>query len=312
MIKNILVPLDGSEHSKGALEYALWMAERFSGALFGQHVIDTVSIEGTFFHDISGSLGFEPYIDISTKMREALEERGKAILEEFSRRCRERSIRHESFLDMGLVPNEIGERAKAADLVVIGHRGINEEFSTGLLGGTAENVTRKSPRPVFVSTKIFHAIERPLLAYDASQRAGAAMESAAEFCARFKLPLTVLHISGGGDGGGGEEGAAMESAAEFCARFKLPLTVLHIARDEALGQKVLQTARSYLASYEIDARYELARGYPEQKIIDYLVNFGYDLLFIGAYGHRRIIELVIGSATEYVLRKSPRPVFLSR
>ncbi|HEY6197513.1 MAG TPA: universal stress protein [Candidatus Binatia bacterium] len=278
MIKNILVPLDGSEHSKGALEYALWMAERFSGALFGQHVIDTVSIEGTFFHDISGSLGFEPYIDISTKMREALEERGKAILEEFSRRCRERSIRHESFLDMGLVPNEICERAKAADLVVIGHRGINEEFSTGLLGGTAENVTRKSPRPVFVSTKIFHAIERPLLAYDASQRAG----------------------------------AAMESAAEFCARFKLPLTVLHIARDEALGQKVLQTARSYLASYEIDARYELARGYPEQKIIDYLVNFGYDLLFIGAYGHRRIIELVIGSATEYVLRKSPRPVFLSR
>ena len=278
MIKNILVPLDGSEHSKGALEYALWMAERFSGALFGQHVIDTVSIEGTFFHDISGSLGFEPYIDISTKMREALEERGKAILEEFSRRCRERSIRHESFLDMGLVPNEICERAKAADLVVIGHRGINEEFSTGLLGGTAENVTRQSPRPVFVSTRSFRAIERPLLAYDGSQRAG----------------------------------AAMESAAEFCARFKLPLTVLHIARDEALGQKVLQTARSYLASYEIDARYELARGYPEQKIIDSLVNFGYDLLFIGAYGHRRIIELVIGSATEYVLRKSPCPVFLNR
>jgi nucleotide-binding universal stress UspA family protein len=254
------------------------MAERFGGALFGQHVIDTVSIEGTFFHDISGSLGFEPYIDISTKMREALEERGKAILEEFSRRCRERNIRHESFLDMGLVPNEICERAKAADLVVIGHRGINEGFSTGLLGGTAENVTRKSPRPVFVSTRAFRAIERPLLAYDASQRAG----------------------------------AAMESAAEFCARFKLPLTVLHIAREATPGEKVLQTARSYLASYEIEARYELARGYPEQKIIDYLVNFGYDLVFIGAYGHRRIIELVIGSATEYVLRKSPRPVFLSR
>ncbi|HEY1266234.1 MAG TPA: universal stress protein [Candidatus Binatia bacterium] len=278
MIKNILVPLDGSEHAKGALEYALWMAERFGGALFGQHVIDMVSIEGTFFHDISGSLGFEPYIDISTKMREALEERGKTILEEFSRRCRERNIRCETFLDMGLVPNEICERAKAADLVVIGHRGINEEFSTGFLGGTAENVTRKSPRPVFVSTRAFRAIERPLLAYDASQRAG----------------------------------AAMESAAEFCARFKLPLTVLHIARDETLGQKALQTARSYLASYEIEARYELARGYPEQKIVDYLVNFGYDLLFIGAYGHRRIIELVIGSATEYVLRKSPRPVFLSR
>ncbi|MBI2091083.1 MAG: universal stress protein, partial [Deltaproteobacteria bacterium] len=51
---------------------------------------------------------------------------------------------------------------------------------------------------------------------------------------------------------------------------------------------------------------------PEQKIIDYLVNLSYDLLFIGAYGHRRIIEMVLGSTTEYVLRKSPCPVFLNR
>jgi nucleotide-binding universal stress UspA family protein len=278
MIKNILVPLDGSDHSKGALEYALWMAERFGATLFGQHVIDTVSIEGTFFHDISGSLGFEPYIDFSTKMREALEERGKTILDEFSRRCQERGVRHETHVDLGIVPSEICERAKGADLVVIGQRGINEEFSTGLLGGTAEYVTRKSPRPVFVSTKTFKAVERPLLAYDGSVRAG----------------------------------AAMESAAEFCAELKLALTVLYVPKHENMGEKVLQVARSYLSSYGIEVRYELARGYPEQKIVDYLVNFGYDLVFIGAYGHRRIIELVLGSATEYVLRKSPCPVFLNR
>ena len=79
-----------------------------------------------------------------------------------------------------------------------------------------------------------------------------------------------------------------------------------------MGEKVLQGARSYLGSYGIEARYELARGYPEQKIVDCLVNFNYDLLFIGAYGHRRIIEMVLGSTTEYVLRKSPCPVFLNR
>jgi nucleotide-binding universal stress UspA family protein len=278
MIRNILVPLDGSDHSKSALEYALWMTEKFGGTLFGQHVIDMVSIEGTFFHDISGSLGFEPYLDFSTKMREVLEERGKTILDEFSRRSTEKGIRHESFLDMGIIPNEICERAKTAGLVVLGHRGINEEFSTGLLGGTAESVTRRSPRPVFVSTKNFKPIERPLLAYDGSQRAS----------------------------------SAMESAAEFCVQLHLPLTVLHVPKDEKLGEQILQKARTYLGSYGIEARYELARGYPEQKIVDYLVNFNYDLLFIGAYGHRRIIEMVLGSATEYVLRKSPCPVFLNR
>src|SRR5262245_30665961 len=93
MIKNILIPLDGSQHSTAAFDYGLWMAEKFNGTLFGQHVIDTISIEGTFFHDISGSLGFEPYLDFSTKMREVLEERGKMILEDFSERCRNRGIK---------------------------------------------------------------------------------------------------------------------------------------------------------------------------------------------------------------------------
>jgi len=278
MIKNILVPLDGSEHSKAALEYGLWMTEKFHGTLFGQHVIDTVSIEGTFFHDISGSLGFEPYLDFSAKMREVLEERGKAILEEFRQRCQQKGVRFETLLDMGIIPNEICERSKVADLVVLGHRGINEEFSTGLLGATAENVTRKCPRPVLVSTRRFKEVEHPLLAYDGSQRAS----------------------------------SAMESAAEFCAQLGLPLTVLYVPKEEKTGEKVLQEARSYLASYGVETHYELARGYPEQKIVDYLVNFDYDLLFIGAYGHRRIIEMVLGSTTEYVLRKSPCPVFLNR
>jgi nucleotide-binding universal stress UspA family protein len=278
MIKNILVPLDGSEHSRAALEYAQWLAQKFDGALFGQHVIDTISIEGTFFHDVSGSLGFEPYLDFSTKMREILEERGKVILEAFAESCREKGIRYQTFLDMGLIANEICARANVADLVVVGHRGINEEFSTGLLGSTAEAVTRKSPRPVFVSTRKFTSLERPLLAYDGSQRAS----------------------------------SAMESAAEFCARLGLPLTVLTIGKDDKLIESIQHQAKAYLGSYAVDTRYESARGYPEQKIIEYLANFGHDLLFIGAYGHRRIIEMVLGSTTEYVMRNASCPVFMTR
>jgi nucleotide-binding universal stress UspA family protein len=278
MIKNILVPVDGSEHANAALDYAIWMTEKFDGMLLGQHVIDTISIEGSFFHDISGSLGFEPYLDFSSKMREILEERGRNVLDEFAERCRQKNIRHQSFLDTGLIPNEICGRAKVADLVVIGHRGVNEQFSTGLLGTTAETVTRKSPRPVFVSTKSFKVIERPLLAYDGSQRAS----------------------------------SAMESAAEFCSVLKLPLTVLTIAKEQRLGEGVIRQVQSYLSSYSVEARYEIDRGYPEQKLMERLAGSDYDLLFIGAYGHRRIIEMVLGSTTEYILRNAPCPVFLNR
>jgi nucleotide-binding universal stress UspA family protein len=278
MIKNILVPIDGSEHSNAALEYAIWMTEKFDGMLLGQHVIDTISIEGSFFHDISGSLGFEPYLDFSSKMREILEERGKTVLDEFAERCRQKNVKHQSFLDTGLISNEICARAKVADLVVIGHRGVNEQFSTGLLGTTAETVTRKSPRPVFVSTKSFKVIERPLLAYDGSQRAS----------------------------------SAMESAAEFCSVLKLPLTVLTIAKEQRPAEGVMRQAQSYLGSYAIEVNYEIDRGYPEQKIMERLSRSDCDLLFIGAYGHRRIIEMVLGSTTEYILRNAPCPVFLNR
>jgi nucleotide-binding universal stress UspA family protein len=278
MIKNILVPLDGSEHGKAALEYAAWLAQSIGGTLLGQHVIDTISIEGTFFHDISGSLGFEPYLDFSSKMREILDERGKIILADFAAQCVKRNLPFQTFLDMGLIANEICERARVADLVVIGHRGVNEEFSTGLLGTTAESIARKCPRPILVSTKQFKPIERPLLAFDGSQRAS----------------------------------SAMESAAELCSVLRLPLTVLTIAKEPDLAQTNLRRAKGYLSSYNLAVNYESARGYPEQKIVEQLVTGDHDLLFIGAYGHRRIIEMVLGSTTEYVLRNAPCPVLMNR
>src|SRR5213078_3454410 len=201
MIKTILVALDGSEHADAALQYALWLAERVRATVLGLHVIDVVSIEGSFLHDISGSLGFEPYLDFSAKMREALAERG---------------VPCDTTLATGIVANEICDQARVADLVVIGHRGVNEQFSTGLLGSTTESGARKSPKPVFVSPMRFKEIRRPLLAYDGSQRASAAMHAAAEVASALSLPLTVIHV-------------AREEAAE--------------------GTRVLDEARRYLHSY---------------------------------------------------------------
>lgn len=279
MIKNILIALDGSEHARAALRQALWVAERLRAALFGLHVIDIISVEGPFFQDISGALGFEPYFDISGKVRAALHERGTLLLEEFATLCRERGIPYETGLYTGVVANEICERARTADLVMIGHRGVNERFSTGLLGGTAESVTRKSPRPVMVSPMQFQAITRPLLAYDGSQRASAALHGAAELCAMLNLPLAVLAVA---------------------------------AREVNNEDKVLDEARHYLSSYGVQTTCLSLVGHPYQRIIECIKERAHDLLFIGAYGHSRIIEMVLGSTTEYVLRNAPCPVFLAR
>jgi nucleotide-binding universal stress UspA family protein len=278
MIKTILVGLDGSEHARAAVRYGLWLGERLGATVVGLHVVDIVSIEGSFFHDVSGSLGFEPYLDFSSKMREVLHERGKGLLQEFSDQASKSSARSDTILVMGIVANEIAEQARTADLVVIGHRGVNEKFSTGLLGSAAESVTRKCPRPVFISPAEFHPIRRPVLAYDGSQRAA----------------------------------AAMHAAAEFCSSLSLPLTVLTVAKDPDSGERIISDARKYLGSYNLESDCVVQTGNAPEQIVAYLKQEGFDLLFIGAYGHSRIIEMVLGSTTEYVLRNSSCPVFLNR
>ena len=191
----------------------------------------------------------------------------------------QRSVRAETVLGMGIVANEIVERARTADLVVIGRRGLNERFSTGLLGGTAESVTRRCPKPVFIAPLTFRECARPLLAYDGSTRAASVMQQAAEFCATLGLPLTVLTVN----------------------------------RDEEQGRRVLNEASSYLQPYDVRAQFELQQtGNAPERIANFIRERDHDLLFIGAYGHSRIIEMVIGSTTEYVLRNVDCPVFLYR
>lgn len=279
MIKSILVGLDGSEHSHTAGAYARWLAGALGARLTVMHVVDLATIEGTFFHDISGSLGFEPYLDLSSKIRGALVERGDMILDAFVKESGSAGLSFEAVNTIGIVANEIAERARVADLVIIGHRGVNEKYSTGLLGSNAESITRKSPKPVFVTPLEFHPCTKPLLAYDGSTKAAAVMHEAAELCVQLGTGLTVLTVS----------------------------------PDEGRGREILDEAGKYLASYDIDVALELQQtGNAPERIANFIRERDHDLLFIGAYGHSRIIEMVLGSTTEYVLRNAECPVYLHR
>ena len=102
------------------------------------------------------------------------------------------------------------------------------------------------------------------------------------------------------------------AAADFCLSFALPLAVAHVTRDEATGARVLDEAKRYLASYTIRTSFTSLSGHAPERIVAAIRSEGHDLLFIGAYGHSRIVEMVLGSTTEYVLRNAPCPVFLNR
>ncbi len=277
MIRNILVPQDGSNHSRTALDYAIWLARRMQAKLVGIYVVNIVALEGPFLHDLSGSLGFEPYLNFSTKMREVLEAKGEEILKTFQEKCGVDGIENEVYASTGIVVNEICEKAKVADLIIMGRQGINVQFEYGLLGSTTEGVLRKASKPVLTVPDTFKEPANPLLAYDGSVTASKAMHSAAEFVKALGLPLTVLSVS----------------------------------RDDS-GEKLLDDAEDYLKPYKIQPKFINKKGDTHKGIVDYYKDNNHDILFIGASHHSRIVKMVLGSTTEYVMRSINAPIFLER
>lgn len=276
MIKRILAALDGSTYGTSVSDYAIWLAKRFSAGLSAINVVDVVSLEGPFLHDLSGSLGFEPFLNFSTRMREALEARGKTILGTFEESCRNASIECETSVSFGVVANEICESARLADLVIVGRRGVNARFEYGLLGSTTEAVLRKSPKPVLVVPEKFKAPSNPLLAYDGSVNASRAMHSAAEWAKTLGLPLTVVTVAG-------------------------PDETLH-----------LNEAENYLRPYGISAKFKALTDDPPVAIERFYNENGHDLLFMGTSHHSRLVGMVLGSTTEHVMRTVKGPFFLER
>lgn len=278
MIKNILIPQDGSAYAKSSLECGIWLARNFGASVEGLYVVDIVSLEGPFLHDISGSLGFEPYLNFSTKMREVLEDRGKNLLEAFAASCDASGVAHSEFKAYGIIAGEICSRGATSDIIIMGKRGVNAMFEYNMLGSTTESVLRKSPKPVLIVPEVFNVPRKPLLAYDGSPSASRAMHSAAVWAKTLRLPLTVVTVS-----------------------------------DASERVSVLAGAEAYFKPYDVDVKFVHLSGDGVSKAIeDYYRENGHDLLFMGAFHHSRLVEMVLGSTTEHVMRNVEGPFYLER
>ena len=276
MFRNILVPQDGSSHSSNSLAYGIFLAKKFKAVLIGQYVVDTVAFEGPFLHDLSGALGFEPFLNFSSKMRDVLNDKGKEILENFKEACQKSGIESDTILDSGIVSNRICEESKIADIIVMGRKGINVSFEHGLLGSTTEGVIRKAPKPVMIVSDKYEEIRKPLLVYDGCFSSSRAMRTAAEFAKVLKLPLTVLIVSRG--------------------------------KNEGL----LNEAEEYFKAYELEVKYVTLENKVPADIVTHIDSELYDLLFLGASGHGKLVEKVLGGTTEFVLRNLEKPIILER
>jgi len=152
MFNNILVAVDGSEHSKKALNYALELAEKFDGKITLIHVYSTVVPLRTSVDTLPGPALTPPASDVmAAKMTEEAKQMGKRILEEAEQVVKQRGISVEKVLKEGDIVREIVTTAQEGkfNLVVMGHRGLSR-LKELFLGAVSEGVSHKAPCPVLI------------------------------------------------------------------------------------------------------------------------------------------------------------------
>jgi universal stress protein A len=139
-LTNILVPIDFSDCSKKALQYALPLAKQHGAAITLLYVVPNPPYT-------SGEYGFVDYGPIDASMRENATKELTALALEVA----QGEIPADTEVRTGSAAVEIVELAKTlpADLIVVsthGHSGLKHV----LLGSVAEHVVRHAPCPVLV------------------------------------------------------------------------------------------------------------------------------------------------------------------
>ena len=281
MIKKILVPIDGSANSNTALEYGIYIARKMEASLTGLHVIDVNLIQGPMLTDISGAVGMPPYEGFFDAIEKSLQEKADFILKEFQERCQKAGVKSEVRKEIGKVSAIIIEEAKNADLILMAKKGEHFHLKEGgLLGSVAEAVVRNSGKPVLITPENFIEIESMGLAYDGSGPAIKALKLSLQLSQQNVWPLTVLIVT-----------TDLKKAADL------------IDQIEEANQKeapVVDCETITVAGKEVD------------EIIKFIREGSVELMVMGAYGHNRLRELLLGSTTSHVINKSPIPVLLAR
>ena len=139
-LKKILVPIDFSDMSKHAFQYALRFAKQFRCEIVLLHVVEPETfIAGT-------SLGVDVFAQLEDDMTVA-----KAELAALAASSRDRLNSVASVVRSGHAPNEITKAAKDldVDLIVIATHGYTS-WRHLCISSTAERVVRTAPCPVLV------------------------------------------------------------------------------------------------------------------------------------------------------------------
>ena len=282
---NLIALIDGSIYSQSVCDHAAWAAGRLGASVQVVHAIgrrDTASAPA----NLSGSIGLgartallEELAELDAQKAKLSQKRGRLLLDEARARLVEKGVETATTtLRNGDVIETVQELEKDADLVVIGKRGEAADFARLHLGSNLERVVRSVHKPILVAARAFKPVERFLIAFD----------------------------------GGTSAMKAVDHVARSWLFAGLECRLLMAGADTPEARKKLDDAAALLqaAGYAVQA--DIEPGSAGAAIAKRVEADGIDLLVMGAYGHSRLRQFLLGSTTTTMLQTATRPLVILR
>jgi nucleotide-binding universal stress UspA family protein len=303
-IRRILCPVDFSDTSRLALDYAVSLARWYEATLSVIYVHPLVAVTA-----YAAGITLVPGALMTADDRTAMTE----TLKNFAAEEVGASVPMECHLGEGDAGSEIVAAADLyqADLIVIGTHG-RSGFKRLTMGSVTEKVLRSATRPVLtvspqaagvvpLPTQLFRHVLCAIDFGDASMRGlSLAMKIAQEAGGQ----LTVVHVSEPlpqpGPGLDDVPGVGGQSIHEHIAR-------LNAERETLLRDAVPATVREFCRVNTV-----MASGKPQDEVLRLAAERSADLIVIGMHGRNVIDRFFFGSTAQHIVRHAACPVLSVR
>lgn len=271
--KTILLHLDEQPRRNERLEIAIRLAEAFDGHLVGAFAARSAFIPSPALAEVGPDM-----LEIEQRNRRELVSRAEQDFTELARRG---GIRF-SWRSAGTAGYEaLKSAARCADLVVAGQPEPDDANHRAFIG----ELLLSAGRPVLLVPYVgrFAKVgQRVFIAWNGSREAARAVADALPFLSRASAVELVEFETQSRDDPGVE--SADSDIGAFLARQGVKVSISrHYVPDLAIGEQILSRAADHSS----------------------------DLIVMGAYGHSRMRELVLGGATRTLLESMTVPVLMS-
>ena len=211
---------------------------------------------------------------------EARREDGHAqvLQSEFDRRCKGAGVQGRMNVVVGRIADVICDSARWTSLIVAHLDHPPADQPVARLSSGLRTLIQRCPSPVLAVPHESSRLSRALLAYDGSPKAEEALFVSTYLASRWNIPLTVVTVL--------ERGHATSETTD--------------------------RAQTYLEEHDVAATVVTRHGPVGEVILAIAEETDSDLIVVGGYGHSPVMEIVLGSAVDQLLRESQQPVLICR